>query len=182
VFANTISDNVVDQILAVAKRFARALEESQISYRIVGGLACYLHVHDVNSMPASITSNVDIAILRSDAEAVADAAIRAGFLSLDGGMGFRLEQSRIPVRVLFVGEWVHPYNAEAMPASPPVRSSEGFYIASVADLVRMKLTALRLQDKLHIQELDSAGLITRKVEAGLPPMMRKHLVEIRATE
>jgi hypothetical protein len=133
-------------------------------------------------MAARLTPNVDIAILRRDAKAVTDAALRAGFMSLDDGMGFQLAESRIPVRVLFLGEWVHSYNAEAMPTSPPVRSSEGIYVAPVADLVRMKLTALRLKDKLHIQDLDSAGLITPKVEASLPPMMRKHLAEIRATE
>ncbi|HEY7337058.1 MAG TPA: hypothetical protein VH639_19345 [Bryobacteraceae bacterium] len=45
----------------------------------------------------------------------------------------------------------------------------------------MKLTSFRLKDKVDIQDLDSAGLITPEIEKSLPPEMRERLEEVRAT-
>jgi hypothetical protein len=50
----------------------------------------------------------------------------------------------------------------------------------VADLVRMKLTGFRLKDKVHIQDLDAAQLITAEIEASLPEALRARLEEVRA--
>jgi hypothetical protein len=50
----------------------------------------------------------------------------------------------------------------------------------VADLVRMKLTSFRMKDQLHLKDLDSARLITREIEAGLPEALRGRLAEVRA--
>ncbi len=63
----------------------------------------------------------------------------------------------------------------------PDRTAEGIAIAPVADLVRMKLTSFRLKDKLHIQDMDGAGLITGEIEASLPQELRERLREVRAT-
>jgi hypothetical protein len=63
-----------------------------------------------------------------------------------------------------------------------VQTSEGFYLASVADLVRMKLTSYRLKDKVHIQDMDGVGLITAEIEADLPDVLLSRLHEIRVTE
>ena len=69
-----------------------------------------------------------------------------------------------------------------MPDSEPVRSEAGFLIAPVGDLVHLKLTSFRLIDEVHIQDMDSAGLITPEIEEALPPIMRERLQEIQATE
>jgi hypothetical protein len=45
-------------------------------------------------------------------------------------------------------------------------------LASVSDLVHMKLTSFRLKDKVHIQDLDSVGLITPEIEQALPEAPR----------
>jgi len=44
----------------------------------------------------------------------------------------------------------------------------------------MKLTSYRLKDRLHIQDMDRAGLITAQIEAGLSGKLRRRLEEIRA--
>ena len=49
-------------------------------------------------------------------------------------------------------------------------------LAPVADLVRMKLTSYRLKDQVHIQDLDSVGLITPVIEESLPDLLRDRLV------
>ena len=71
---------------------------------------------------------------------------------------------------------------EAIPDSEPARTKEGILIAPVADLVRMKLTSFRLKDKVHIQDMDSVGLITPEIEASLSEPLRERLAEVRATE
>jgi hypothetical protein len=67
------------------------------------------------------------------------------------------------VRLIFIGEKVRPNDLAEIPASDPVRTKEGIWICPVAGLVRMKLTSFRLKDKVHIQNLDSVGLITPEI-------------------
>lgn len=56
------------------------------------------------------------------------------------------------------------------------------WVAPVAHLLRMKLTSYRLKDRVHIQDMDNAGLITPQLEAQLPEVLRLRLEEIRRTE
>ena len=44
----------------------------------------------------------------------------------------------------------------------------------------MKLTSYRLKDRVHIQDMDRAGLIAAQIEAGLSGHLRRRLEEIRA--
>jgi hypothetical protein len=44
----------------------------------------------------------------------------------------------------------------------------------------MKLTSFRLKDQAHIKDLEEAGLITPEIEAGLSPVLRERLAQIRA--
>ena len=44
----------------------------------------------------------------------------------------------------------------------------------------MKLTSYRLKDRVHIQDMDRAGLITTQIEVGLSGQLRRRLEEIRA--
>ena len=55
-------------------------------------------------------------------------------------------------------------------------------MATVADLVCMKLTSYRLKDRAHIQDLDAVGLITQETEHSLSDLFKKRLAEIRASE
>ena len=87
------------------------------------------------------------------------------------------------IHMVFVGEKVRPEYLEAVPGfSEPTRTAEGILIAPVADLVQMKLTSFRMKDKVHIQDLDSVGLITPEIEKGLSEPLRQRLQEVRATE
>ena len=46
----------------------------------------------------------------------------------------------------------------------------------------MKLISFRLKDKTHIIDMDSVGLITPEIEAGLPDALRERLQQVRAEE
>jgi hypothetical protein len=186
VLTNTIFEGAVDQILDIAKQFSRALESAGIPFRVIGGLAVFLHVEERDPEAARLTRDVDVAINRKDLERISRAVAPFGFhyrhiagvdmfLTGDG-------KARSGVHAVFVGEKVRPEYLEPVPGAEPVRSPRGILIAPVADLVRMKLTSFRLKDKVHIQDMDGVGLITPAIEAELPPLFRARLAEVRATE
>lgn len=176
----------MDQILDVAKRFSAALEQAGIPGRIVGGLAIFLHVDEVDHLAARLTRDVDVAINRSDLDRIRKAVEPFGFQYRHvAGVDMFLtgdNKARSAVHAVFVGEKVRPEYTESVPGGTPVRNRHGILIAPVADLVHMKLTSFRLKDKVHIQDMDSVGLITPEIEAGLSPLFRERLAEVRATE
>jgi hypothetical protein len=187
VLVNTTFENLVDQILDVAKRFCAALDRAGIPYRVIGGLATFLHVDQVDPIAARLTRDVDIAIDRNRLDSIRAAVESLGFKYRHvAGVYLFLEASiprvRSAVHAVFIGERVRPEYLEPVPASEPVRTTEGILIAPVADLVRMKLTSYRLRDRVHIQDLDSVGLITPEIEGGLPEPLLARLREVRATE
>ena len=55
-------------------------------------------------------------------------------------------------------------------------------MASIADLVQMKLTSFRLKDQVHIQDMDSVELITTEIEEQLSDTLREHLAQVRRSE
>ena len=91
-------------------------------------------------------------------------------------------KARSAVHLVFLNEKVRPDYVEAVPDSPPDSTREGILLASVPDLVRMKLTSYRLKDRVHIQDLDAVGLITSEIEATLPELLRSRLQEVRTSE
>ena len=185
--ANTIFESAVDQILDVAKRFSSLLERAGLPCRVIGGLAVYLHVEQKDPLAARLTRDVDIAIDRKLLDRIRSAVEPQGFryrhvAGVDMFLTAGEAKARSAVHAVFVGEKVRPEYLEAIPASEPVRSKEGILIAPVCDLVLMKLTSFRLKDKVHIQDMDSVGLITAEIEAGLSDTLRARLAEVRATE
>lgn len=184
---NTIFENAVDQLLDVTKRFAAALDEAGLPYRVVGGLAVFMHVDAIDPLKARLTRDVDVAIDRGHLEAIRAAVEPHGFryrhvAGVDMFLNAADPRPRSAVHVLFVNEKVRPEDLSAVPASAPVRTGRGILIAPVADLVRMKLTSFRLKDKVHIQDLDSVGLITPEIESGLSAPLQARLKEVRETE
>jgi hypothetical protein len=187
VLANTIFEEAVEKIFDVSKRFGAALDAARIPYRVIGGLAVFLHVDRLDPMAARLTKDVDVAIDRRNLDAIRAAVEPYGFVyrhvaGIDMFLDAGVAKARSAVHAVFAGEKVRPTDLAEIPASDPVRTEQGIWICSVADLVRMKLTSYRLKDKVHIQDLDGVGLITPEIEAGLPEVMRERLREVRAQE
>lgn len=181
-------DRHVEQLLETARRLAQALAQAGIDYRIVGGVAVFLHVYEQDPLAARSTRDVDIAVDRAQLRAIADAVRPFGFAyrhaaGVDMLVNALEPKARSAVHFVFVGEKVRPEYVESVPDfSAPVRTAEGILLAPVADLVRMKLTSYRLKDRVHIQDLDAVGLITPEVEAQLPEALRARLLEVRSVE
>ena len=183
----TAYDQHVEQLFEVLIRVTSALRAAGIEYRVVGGVAVFLHVSEKDPLAARMTRDIDMAVDRRDLDGIANAVRPFGFeyrhvAGVDMLVDAVKPSARSAVHLVMVREKVRPEYSEAVPDfSPPVETREGVLLAPVADLVRMKLTSYRLKDRVHIQDMDAAGLITTEVESGLPNELRRRLAEIRST-
>jgi hypothetical protein len=181
-------DRHLEQLFDTITRVAGALLKAGVEYRLVGGMAVFLHVHERDPLAARLTRDVDIAIDRRDLDAVASAVHPIGLeyrytAGLDMLVDRREPKARSAVHLVFVRERVRPDDPEPVPDfSPPVRTAEGVLLTPVPDLVRMKLTSFRLKDKLHLQDMDSVGLITPEIESSLPEVLAERLRLVRSME
>ena len=184
----TAYDTFVEQLFQVMKRFTDALSQAGIEYRVIGGMAVFLHVRDRQPIAARLTNDVDAAVRRTDLQAIIRAVEPFGFrhrhaAGVDMLVDIAKPNARSAIHLIFVGEKVRKVYPEPVPGfSPPAKTVEGALIAPVADLVRMKLTSFRLKDKVHIQDLDGVGLITPEIEAQLPDLLQQRLAEVRAAD
>lgn len=183
---NTLFENKVEQLYDVAVRVASALENAGIPYQVVGGFAVFSHVDTVDPLGARLTRDVDLTVDRVRLDEIVAAVEPAGFryrhvAGVDMLVDAKEPKARSAVHLVFANEKVRPEYLDSVPCiSSPERSKRGYWIAPVADLVRMKLTSFRLKDKVHIQDLDSAHLITPAIEAGLTEALQGRLAEVRA--
>lgn len=174
-------DKHVEQLFDVLRRLHSALTRAEIPYRVIGGLGVFLQVSAKDPLAARLTRDVDVAIDRKDLKRIAEAVQRHGFRYRHDARGDLLvdatqPKARSAVHFVFVREKVRPDYLEAVPDfSKPTVTEEGILLASVADLIRMKLTSLRLKDKVHLMDMDSVGLITSEIGAELPEILRGRL-------
>jgi hypothetical protein len=142
-------------LLETVKYVDQTLVGARMPYRIVGGMAVFLHMFGCDPESIRVTRGVDVAVSPDDL-----------------GKASALLQTRRYVNVL----------ALRTDSSPSHHTADGIPIAPVADLVRIYLTSFRLKERLHVQDMDSVGLITPEIEASLSAALRERLAGFRATE
>ena len=174
----------VEKLFDRMKRLHAALSGAGIAYRIIGGMAVYLQISERDPGKARLTRDVDVAVNRGELERIASAAVPFGFqfrhvAGVDMLLDIAEPRASSGIHLVFAGEKVRPEYSEPV---KPTRTAEGILIAPVADLVRMKLTSFRLRDQVHIQDMDSVGLITPEIENSLPEALRERLKRVRASE
>jgi len=186
--ALTAYDTYVEKLFDTLNRFTTALSKAGIEYRVIGGMGVFLHVNEKNAMAARLTNDIDVAVDRRDLEAVARAVEPFGFTHRhSAGIDMLIDKAnpktRSAVHLIFVREKVRQEYPEPVPGFSPVPpTTDGVFVAPVADLVKMKLTSFRDKDRVHIRDMDSPGLITPAIESGLSDLLRERLTQIRATE
>ena len=187
VFVNTFFENRVNQLFDLADRIEQAFSSAGIEYRIVGGLAAYLYIEEVEPDAGRLTKDIDVAVRRKDLGKIADAVGPFG-LTLRHAAGIDMlvqaeePSARRAVHLVFAGEKVRPEYVESVPALGAACRVRGVPLISLPDLVRMKLTSFRARDEAHLKDLDEAGLITPKVEASLTPALLERLSRVRSRE
>ncbi len=180
--------NHLDQLTATAARVCNALRQAGIDYRVVGGLAVLFHVQSRDPLAARLTKDVDLAVNRADLNRIAEAVRSIGLeyrhvAGVDMLVDAVTPKARSGIHLLFAGERVRPTDLEPVPAlSDPDVADQGILVTSVASILRMKLISFRQRDKTHIVDMDSVGLITPEIEAGLPEALTQRLNQVRAEE
>ncbi len=170
-------DMHVEQLFEKLRRIHRALSEAGIPYRVVGGVAVFFHVDARDSGCGRMTRDIDVMVDPARIDAVKIAAEKRGFRYEHTPDGDSLTDAQDPERTV-----IHLISETGETFREPVICAEGALLAPVFDLVRMKLGTFRLKDRVHVQDMDSVGLITPEIEAGLPEVLRQRLAEVRATE
>jgi hypothetical protein len=167
----------VQQLFDLLERLHSALAKAGIEYRVIGGMAVFLQISARDPAAARLTRDVDIAVDRVNLERIAKAAEDFGFRYRHvAGVDMLVSAENPKAKIL-------PHDLLPIPDfSEPTRTVEGFLLAPVPDLVRMKLTSYRIKDKTHIIDMDSVGLITPEIEAGLSEPLRDRLEKVRAEE
>ena len=184
-FVNTFFEERVQQLFDLAGLVEQIFSSGGLEYRVVGGLATYLYVEEIDPDAGRLTRDIDIAVRREDLMKIAGAAEPFGFryrhvAGIDMLVRADKPSVRRAVHLVFAGERVRPGDPEATPALGAFRLVKGIRLIPLADLVRMKLTSFRAKDEAHVKDLDEAGLITPEVESTLSPVLAERLAGARA--
>jgi hypothetical protein len=182
-------DRVVSAVEKVRQRLLRAtevLERAGIPYAVAGGNAVALWVSRVDEAAVRNTQDVDILLRREDLERVKVQLQQAGFLYRHvAGMDVFLDgpdaKPRDAVHIVFANEKVRPHEALANPDVTESEAAERFRVLSLEALVRIKLTAFRDKDRVHLRDLIEIGLVDASWTARLPPELATRLQSLLDT-
>lgn len=167
-------------------RAAEALRAAGLPYAVVGGNAVAAWVSRVDESAVRNTRDVDILVRREDFEKIRSAFEKAGFvyrqvsaLGRPGKMDIFLDGAGAKVRdaihILWAAEKITKDDPEPAPDPAGSEESGGFSLISLQSLVRMKITAFRDKDRMHLRDLLEVGLIDESWTASLPAPLAKRL-------
>jgi len=173
-------------------RAARRLDQAGVPYAVTGGNAVAAWVARVDEAAVRNTRDVDIILRREDFAAAKTALEAEGFvhrrvasLGRAGSMEIFLESEDAKVRdavhVVFANEKVRPTDAFAIADVAESEDAGTFRIVTLEALVRMKLTAFRDKDRVHLRDLASVDLIDAMWPARFGEPLATRLREILRT-
>jgi hypothetical protein len=178
--------NAVEKVRQRLLRATAALEAAQVPYAVAGGNAVALWVSRVDEAAVRNTQDVDILIRRADLPAAQVALESAGFVYrhtagldvfLDGTTG----KARDAVHIVFAGEMVRAGEALANPDTAESEAATHYRVLSLEALVRIKLTAFRDKDRVHVRDMIEVGLIDATWLTRLPPVLAERLKSLLET-
>jgi len=173
----------VEDVRERACRATAALKRAGIAHVVIGGNAVAAWVARVDKEAVRNTKDVDLLVERRDFARIVEVLQAVGFvhqyvngidLFLDGPQG----SVRSAIHVVFAGEKVR---ADDLEPSPDVTESEAgpeFPVPTLAALVRMKLTAFRLKDRVHLLDLLEVGLLDESWCARFAPELAARLKDV----
>ena len=165
------------------RRATRALEDAAVPYAVVGGNAVAEWVARVDEGAVRNTKDVDILVRRDDLPAVKAALKAVGFeyhhiwgvdTFIDGAQGRPSEG----IHLLFDGEVVKPGDSHTFPHVDDSERGIDFQVVQLEALLRMKLIAYRLKDRVHILDMIGVGLIDATWPARFPAALGDRLQQL----
>jgi hypothetical protein len=165
------------------RRAIRALDAAGVPYAVAGGNAVAEWIARADEGAVRNTRDVDLLVRRTDLPAVRAALEAAGFvyqqllnvdLFIDGPQGRPSEA----IHLLFAGEKVRQDDEHSLPGIDESERAVEFQVASLEALVRMKLTAFRRKDQVHLLDLIGVGLLDATWPTRLPPPLGARLQQL----
>lgn len=185
---NLVFEERLFNLVGILQRIAEPFAAAAIPYEVVGGLAVLIYVEEADPAHSVLTRDVDILISRSDLDRVVAAAESRGFrFRHAAGVDMLMygDKAVNAIHLVFSGEKVKAAQTMPNPQVAPERKiiqGRQIPVIGLADLVRMKLSANRDKDRVHLRSLDAAGLITPEIERNLTEELRTRLQQVRETE
>lgn len=173
----------VEKVKDRLKRVTQTLAEAEVPYAVVGGNAVAEWVGRVDETAVRNTRDVDILIRRADLGAITAALEKAGFIHgqslggdffLDGPQG----RAKDAVHIVFAGEKVQPNYVTAAPDVVESERAVQFQVVSLDALVKMKLNAFRLEDRVHLLDMIDVGLVDATWLGRLPTELAARLQQL----
>jgi hypothetical protein len=164
-------------------RATRALDAAGVRYAVAGGNAVAEWVGRVDEDAVRNTRDVDLLVRREDLPAARAALEGAGFvyhqvLNVDTFIDGPHGKPSGGVHLLFAGENVRPGDEHPLPDLDESQRGLEFQVVALEALVRMKLTAWRDKDRMHLRDLIGVGLIDATWPARLPPPLGDRLQQL----
>jgi hypothetical protein len=175
--------NAVENVRRRLLRAANALADARVPYAVASGNAIAAWVSRVDEAAVRNTQDVDIVLRRADLAAARAAFERAGFVyrhvvSIDMFLDGPNAKARDAVHIVFASEKVRADYAAPVPDVSESEATETFRLLSLDALVRMKLTAFRDKDRVHLRDLLDVGLVDASWLEKVPAVLRPRLQEL----
>lgn len=172
--------DAVEEVRQRLLRAAAALQRGGVDYAVVGGNAVAAWVATVDQAAVRNTQDVDILIRRADFPAARAALEAAGFVyrhvsNIDLFLDHAAAKPRQAVHIVFANEVVRPGEPAANPDVSEATPMGSFRVLNLEGLVRIKLTAFRRKDQVHILDLIEIGLVDRSWLQRLPATLAARL-------
>jgi hypothetical protein len=178
-------DRAVEKVQQRLEKAATALEQAGIPYAIIGGNAVRAWVAQADEAAVRTTRDVVVLLRRADFPRATEALEAAGFVyrhakSIDMFLDGPDAKARDAVHVLFAGEKVRPEDPIPAPDVTEAEEIQRHRTLKLEALVRMKLTAFRRKDQMHLLDMIDVELIDDSWCAKLPPELAARLQELLA--
>ena len=165
--------NAVEKVRNRLLRAAAALDAAKVPYAVAGGNAVALWVSRVDEGAVRNTQDVDLLIRRADLDRAKAAMEAAGFVyrhasGLDLFLDGPNAGPRDAVHLAFAGEKVRPEEPVANPDVTESEPASSLRVLSLEALVRIKLTAFRDKDRVHLRDLIEVGLVDSSWPSRFP--------------
>lgn len=165
-----------DRVWETMTRTARRLEDADIEYGVIGGMALTLHGF------VRPTADVDILVSVANLDNVHRTLVGRGFLPAFSGARKRLRDTTTGVKVDFITTGEYPGDGKPKPVrfpDPALTTTDrlGYRVIELPRLIELKLASgltspLRLRDLSDVQDLIVSLNLPREIAEEIDPSVR----------
>jgi hypothetical protein len=165
-----------DDVHATLHRISQRLEEAQIDYALIGGMALAAHGYP------RFTSDVDILTTREGLDAIHQRLVGRGYVPAFQGARKALRDTTTNVQVEFITTGEYPGDGKPKPVRFPdpkdvAVERDGYKVISLPTLIELKLAsglsaAHRMRDLADVQDLIAKLDLPRSLAEDIDPSVR----------